>query len=111
MQAQEQLAMDKSADKPALPGSASAHIAPALEFSHVTKLFGGFKAVDDLSFSLQSGSICGFLGPNGAGKTTSIRMILEIIKPSSGRITVLGQSSALNVRQRLGYLPEEKGLY
>src|SRR5262249_25026458 len=82
-----------------------------LELRQVTKMYGDFKAVDDLSFSLERGSICGFLGPNGAGKTTSIRMILEIIKPSSGRITVLGQSSALNVRQRLDYLPEEKGLY
>jgi len=82
-----------------------------LELSKVSKLFGDFKAVDDLSFNLPCGSICGFLGPNGAGKTTTIRMILEIIKPSSGTITVLGQSSALAVRQRLGYLPEEKGLY
>ena len=82
-----------------------------LEVSHVTKLFGTFRAVDDLSFALPCGSICGFLGPNGAGKTTTIRMVLEIIKPSSGTITVLGQSSALAVRHRLGYLPEEKGLY
>ena len=82
-----------------------------LELRGVTKFYGSFKAVDDLSFSLQPGSICGFLGPNGAGKTTTIRMILEIIKPSSGSITVLGSPSALQVRQRLGYLPEEKGLY
>src|SRR2546426_257214 len=82
-----------------------------LELRGVTKFYGSFKAVDDLSFSLQPGSICGFLGPNGAGKTTTIRMILEIIKPSSGSITVLGRPSALQVRQRLGYLPEEKGLY
>src|SRR5438477_2121421 len=82
-----------------------------LELHQVTKFYGGFKAVDDLSFNLAPGSICGFLGPNGAGKTTSIRMILEIIKPSSGSITVLGHSSALKVRHRIGYLPEEKGLY
>src|ERR1700757_4147638 len=82
-----------------------------LELRHVTKLYGSFKAVEDLSFSLERSSICGFLGPNGAGKTTTIRMILEIIKPSSGAITVLGRSSALQVRHRLGYLPEEKGLY
>jgi ABC-2 type transport system ATP-binding protein len=67
--------------------------------------------VDDVTFSLPEGSICGFLGPNGAGKTTTIRMILEILRPTSGSITVLGNSSALAVRQRLGYLPEEKGLY
>jgi len=82
-----------------------------LELRHVTKLYGSFKAVEDLSFSLERSSICGFLGPNGAGKTTTIRMILEIIKPTSGSITVLGRSSALEVRHRLGYLPEEKGLY
>jgi ABC-2 type transport system ATP-binding protein len=85
--------------------------APPLELRNVTKFYGDFKAVDDVSFTLPAGSICGFLGPNGAGKTTTIRMILEIIKPSSGVITVLGQSSALAVRQRIGYLPEEKGLY
>ena len=84
---------------------------PVLELRAITKFYGEFKAVDDLSFSLQSGSICGFLGPNGAGKTTTIRMILEIIKPTSGTITILGRSSALEVRQRIGYLPEEKGLY
>ena len=85
--------------------------AAVLEVRRVTKLFGSFKAVDDLSFNLPAGCICGFLGPNGAGKTTTIRMILEIIKPTSGEILVLGSPSALAVRQRLGYLPEEKGLY
>jgi ABC-2 type transport system ATP-binding protein len=82
-----------------------------LALSQVTKFFGAFKAVDALSFRLPAGSICGFLGPNGAGKTTTIRMILEIIKPTSGSITILGRPSALEVRQRIGYLPEEKGLY
>jgi ABC-2 type transport system ATP-binding protein len=85
--------------------------APPLELRNVTKFYGGFKAVDDVSFTLPAGSICGFLGPNGAGKTTTIRMILEIIQPTSGVITVLGRPSALEVRQRIGYLPEEKGLY
>ncbi len=85
--------------------------AEVLLLRNVTKFFGTFKAVDDLSFSLPAGTICGFLGPNGAGKTTTIRMILDIIKPTSGAITVLGRRSALEVRQRLGYLPEEKGLY
>jgi ABC-2 type transport system ATP-binding protein len=67
--------------------------------------------VDDLNFRLPAGSICGFLGPNGAGKTTTIRMILDIIKPTSGSVSILGESSALLVRHRVGYLPEEKGLY
>jgi ABC-2 type transport system ATP-binding protein len=82
-----------------------------LDLRGVTKHYGAFKAVEDLSFSLPAGTVCGFLGPNGAGKTTTIRMILDIIKPTSGSITVLGRSTALEVRQRIGYLPEEKGLY
>src|SRR5271165_5527534 len=82
-----------------------------LELRNVTKCFGAFKAVDDVSFTLPAGCICGFLGPNGAGKTTTIRMILDIIKPTGGAISVLGHASALEVRQRIGYLPEEKGLY
>jgi len=83
----------------------------ALQLSNVTKFYGEFKAVDDVSFSVEPGSICGFLGPNGAGKTTTIRIILDILKPSSGSVSLLGHSSALDVRQRIGYLPEEKGLY
>jgi ABC-2 type transport system ATP-binding protein len=85
--------------------------APVVELRCVSKSFGTFAAVQEVSFSLAAGSICGFLGPNGAGKTTTIRMILEILKPTSGEITVLGRSSALEVRHRIGYLPEEKGLY
>jgi ABC-2 type transport system ATP-binding protein len=82
-----------------------------LQLSGVTKLFGDFRAVDNVSFTLPGGSIYGFLGPNGAGKTTTIRMILDIIKPTHGQISVLGRPSALEVRHRIGYLPEEKGLY
>jgi ABC-2 type transport system ATP-binding protein len=82
-----------------------------LELENVTKRFGDFTAVDDVSLSIPRGSIYGFLGPNGAGKTTTIRMIFDIIKPTSGRITILGASTALDVRSRIGYLPEEKGLY
>jgi ABC-2 type transport system ATP-binding protein len=85
--------------------------APALELRNVTKTYGTFTAVDDLSFVVPAGCVYGFLGPNGAGKTTSLRMILEIIRPTSGSITVLGSPSALAVRGRIGYLPEEKGLY
>lgn len=84
---------------------------PALELKSVSKFYGDFKAVSEISFSLEPGRICGFLGPNGAGKTTTIRMILDIIRPSAGSLTVLGASSALPVRNRVGYLPEEKGLY
>ncbi len=91
-------------------GNSQSTVAP-LELRNVAKRFGDFRAVDDVSFTLPAGSIYGFLGPNGAGKTTTIRMILEIIRPTSGSITVLGESSALKVRHRIGYLPEEKGLY
>lgn len=84
---------------------------PALRFDRVTKLYGSFRAVDDLSLEIPQGSIYGFLGPNGAGKTTSIRMMLSILEPTSGTIEVLGRPSALEVRDRIGYLPEEKGLY
>ena len=81
-----------------------------LELSHVTKRFGDFTAVDDLSFTLARGAILGFLGPNGAGKTTTLRMMLGIIPPDSGAIRVLGRDIA-QVRERIGYLPEERGLY
>ena len=86
-------------------------MAAVLELRNVSKFYGDFKAVNDVSFSLEAGRIYGFLGPNGAGKTTTIRMILDIIRPSSGSISILGASSALQVRNRVGYLPEEKGLY
>src|SRR4051812_3667146 len=84
---------------------------PVLALENVTKRFGGFTAVDGVSLAIPRGSIYGFLGPNGAGKTTTIRMIFDIIKPTSGRITILGAPTALDVRSRIGYLPEEKGLY
>jgi len=98
-------------DEPSSAESAAPASAAVLELRNITKLFGDFKAVDDVSFSLPHGSICGFLGPNGAGKTTTIRIILDIFKPTRGTLTVLGQPTAHAVRQRLGYLPEEKGLY
>ncbi|HEX2594251.1 MAG TPA: ATP-binding cassette domain-containing protein [Rhizomicrobium sp.] len=82
----------------------------ALELSGVTKRFGDFTAVNDLSFSLAAGNILGFLGPNGAGKTTSVRMMLSILPPDAGTIRILGHD-AKQVRERIGYLPEERGLY
>lgn len=83
----------------------------AVELDGITKRYGDFTAVKDISLQVPRGSIYGFLGPNGAGKTTTIRMILDIVKPSSGTMTVLGAPSAMDVRSRIGYLPEEKGLY
>ena len=81
-----------------------------LELTDVTKRFGEFTAVDHLSFTLTRGRILGFLGPNGAGKTTTLRMMLGILPPDAGAISVLGRGTS-EVRARIGYLPEERGLY
>ncbi|MHC4823280.1 MAG: ABC transporter ATP-binding protein [Planctomycetota bacterium] len=83
----------------------------AVELQGLTKRYGEFTAVKDIDLTVPRGSIYGFLGPNGAGKTTTIRMILDIVKPTSGKLTVLGAPTSMAVRERIGYLPEEKGLY
>jgi ABC-2 type transport system ATP-binding protein len=84
---------------------------PAVVVQNVVKQFGATRAVDDVSFELRRGEIFGLLGPNGAGKTTTIRMILDIFKPDSGRIGVFGAALSDAAKQRIGYLPEERGLY
>jgi ABC-2 type transport system ATP-binding protein len=86
-------------------------MATALNVIGVTKRYGAFTAVDDLSFELEAGKILGFLGPNGAGKTTTVRMILGLIAPTAGRVQVLGEDDPARVRNRIGFLPEERGLY
>ncbi|MFI4936710.1 MAG: ABC transporter ATP-binding protein [Caulobacterales bacterium] len=83
----------------------------ALSLSGVTKRYGAFTAVRDLSFDVKAGTILGFLGPNGAGKTTTLRMILGLVTPSAGEVHVLGETDARRVRSRIGFLPEERGLY
>ena len=83
----------------------------ALTLDGITKRFGDVVAVDDVSLRVPQGSIYGFIGPNGAGKTTTIRMIMSIFYPDAGSITVLGSATPESVKDRLGYLPEEKGLY
>ena len=83
----------------------------AIELRNVTKQFGKFRAVDDLSFRIPSGAMFGLLGPNGAGKTTTIRMIMNIMAPDAGSIAVLGRPMDRNLQNRIGYLPEERGLY
>lgn len=83
----------------------------AVAFDGVAKSYGEFRAVEDLTFAVPKGAIYGFLGPNGAGKTTSLRMMLGMIRPTHGTISVLGSESAMGVRERVGYLPEERGLY
>ena len=83
----------------------------ALLLDRVTKDFGDKRAVDDLSFSVRDGEVFGFLGGNGAGKTTSLRMVLDIIRPTSGRIEILGRAPGRENSADLGFLPEERGLY
>jgi len=83
----------------------------AIDIQRVRKTFGSKVAVDTLDLAVAQGSLCGFIGPNGAGKTTTIRMIMSIIFPDQGRISVLGKHSALESKDRIGYLPEERGVY
>ena len=82
-----------------------------LEVRNLVKQFDNVLAVDDLSFSVSSGEIFGFLGGNGAGKTTTLRMVLDIIRPTSGKITVLGGAPDRRQANAIGFLPEERGLY
>ncbi|MGE3466402.1 MAG: ABC transporter ATP-binding protein [Pyrinomonadaceae bacterium] len=82
-----------------------------LRVENVTKRFGDFTAVDDLSFEVRAGRVFGFIGPNGAGKTTTIRMIVGITAPDEGRIDLFGERMSSKLQDRIGYLPEERGLY
>ena len=84
---------------------------PAIVLKGVTKTFGRTTAVQNLDFTMPARGLCGFIGPNGAGKTTSIRMIMSILFPDSGELSVLGFKSAMEAKDRIGYLPEERGLY
>jgi ABC-2 type transport system ATP-binding protein len=83
----------------------------AIEIRNVTKTFGQTTAVRDLNLVIPRGELYGFIGPNGAGKTTTIRLIMSILFPDTGSIAVLGHASALEARIRIGYLPEERGVY
>lgn len=83
----------------------------AIELNAVTKTFGNHVAVEQLNLAVPTGSIYGFIGPNGSGKTTTLRMILRIFQPDSGTVRVLGQTKGRTADDRLGYLPEERGLY
>src|SRR5207245_4065849 len=83
----------------------------AVEIRQVTKTYGAFRAVRDLSLDAPEGTVYGFIGPNGSGKTTTLRMIMRIIHPDRGDIRVLGESSWDAANERVGYLPEERGLY
>jgi ABC-2 type transport system ATP-binding protein len=82
-----------------------------LKVEGISKSFGNFKAVNNISFGVEEGKIFGLLGPNGAGKTTSIRMITNILYPDSGKIEIMGKHTGPDIQNILGYLPEERGLY
>ena len=84
---------------------------PAVEVLHVAKSFKGNRVVDDVSFVVNQGEVFGMVGPNGAGKTTTIRMLMDIIKPDAGTIRIMSQPVSDETKDRVGYLPEERGLY
>lgn len=84
---------------------------PAIRMAGVTKTFGAMTAVGNLDLEVPRGGLHGFIGPNGAGKTTTIRMIMSILFPDAGTVSILGHGSALEAKDRIGYLPEERGLY
>ena len=82
-----------------------------VEVSHVAKRFGDTQAVDDVSFVVDPGEIFGLLGPNGAGKTTTIRLMLDVFKPDRGTVSILDGPMTEAKKERIGYMPEERGLY
>ena len=82
-----------------------------IEIKNITKKFGDHIAVNDLSLNVPKGSIYGFIGPNGSGKTTTLRMLMNIIYPDSGGIEIFGEKYQKSFKDRIGYLPEERGLY
>lgn len=84
---------------------------PVLDVAQLTKSFGTKTILDDLSFHIESGEIFGLLGPNGAGKTTMVRIILDIIKSDHGSVKMFGKVFDEAFKERIGYLPEERGLY
>jgi ABC-2 type transport system ATP-binding protein len=84
---------------------------PVIRLQGIQKRFASTRAVEDLSFELPRGSICGLLGPNGAGKTTTLRIILDIVGPDAGTVEVFGRPVDHDSRMRIGYLPEERGMY
>lgn len=83
----------------------------AVEVNKIYKTYGEKTVVSDVSFTVEKGEIFGLIGPNGAGKTTTIRMMMDIIKPDSGEVYILGEQFKEDTKNKIGYLPEERGLY
>lgn len=83
----------------------------SVEVSHLSKSYNGQSVVNDISFDISKGEVFGLIGPNGAGKTTIIRMLLDIIRPDSGNIRILNDTLTGELKNKIGYLPEERGLY
>jgi ABC-2 type transport system ATP-binding protein len=84
---------------------------PTVEVTHLIKSFGATRAVDDVSFDVNQGEILALLGPNGAGKTTTIRILLDIFKPDQGNVSIFNGPMTEEKKNRIGYMPEERGLY
>ncbi len=84
---------------------------PAVELNNICKSYNDHLVVNNVSFTVAQDEIFGLIGPNGAGKTTTIRMMMDIIKPESGEISILGENLNEDTKNRIGYLPEERGLY
>jgi len=84
---------------------------PVVKISNITKSYRGHTVVDDVSFDVNSGEVFGLIGPNGAGKTTTIRMMMDLVKPDSGSVEILGKTLNEAAKNSIGYLPEERGLY
>lgn len=82
-----------------------------LEVNNLTKCFGSLRALDNVSFGIREGSICGILGPNGAGKTTLLRIINGILTIDTGSVLILGEEASIDASRNIGYMPEERGLY
>ncbi|MFN2280883.1 MAG: ATP-binding cassette domain-containing protein, partial [Anaerolineales bacterium] len=82
-----------------------------VEIKNLVKTYGDTVAVDDLSFALKQGEILGLIGPNGAGKSSTIKILLDFMRPDSGEVRILGQKMGEALKDRIGYLPEERGLY
>jgi ABC-2 type transport system ATP-binding protein len=82
-----------------------------VEVNHVSKSYADVKAVDDLTFAVRTGEILGLIGPNGAGKSSTIKIVLDFMRPDTGEVRVFGQQMNEALKDRIGYLPEERGLY